>query len=218
MKRVICLVTALLLVVIAGCNEENHPKITRINVSQYCGVVPMNVEVFGAASGGNESGGATGGVNNLEYIWNFGDGSGATSLSFHTYTEASDSFYTVTLTVTDPDGKSDVGFAEVTVVADSLTITAETFPASGISAGTPVTFNYLAMSCDIDSANDDDYVQLDQTWTVIDAAMTDGQAVYEGRNPVHSFAAAGTYDVELHVFYAAWEVHRHIDFQVVVGP
>lgn len=222
MKRVICLTAVLMLLTVLGCKDENFPKITRINVSESCGVVPMYLEVYGAASGGDESGGATGGVNNLEYTWDFGDGSGATSISYHTYdTVPEDSIstvYRVTLTVSDPDGKSDVNYVTVTVIADSLKITPATIPAMGITAGSPVLLDYLAMSCDIEPLNDDDYVQLNQTWTVIDPAVPGGVAVYEGRSPVHSFAAAGTYDVNLHVYYAAWEVHRNVDLQVVVDP
>ena len=218
MKRVICLVVASLLLATVGCKDENYPTITRINVSENCGVVPMNLEVYGAASGGNESGGATGGVNNLEYVWDFGDGTGSTSISYHTYNTPSDSFYTVTLTVTDPDGKSDTSFAQVTVFSDSLSVAAETVPATGITANMPVMLDYLAESCAVDPLNDDDYVKLNQTWTVTDAAAPGGEAVYYGRNPTHTFSAAGTYDVNLHVYYAAWEVHRHVDLQVVVGP
>jgi len=222
MKHLICLLLVLLVAtVFAGCKEETSPKITRINVSQDCGVVPLRIEVYGTASGGDESGDPTGGVNNLDYVWDFGDGTGATSISYHEYTTPSppDSFYVITLTVTDPDGKTDKSQAEVVAIADSLHIEATMTPDTGITTATPVMFDYTAKTCGVDPDFDQDYVKLSPAWHVMDPAFPDGEVVYYGRTPTHTFAAPGTYDVRLNVFYAEWSVYRNVDLQVTVtGP
>jgi hypothetical protein len=216
MKRLICLMTALLLLAaFAGCKDETEPKITRISLSQDCGVVPLSIEVYGAASGGDETGDPTGGVNNLEYQWDFGDGTGATSISYHRYTVPGD--YVITLTVTDPGGKQARSETVVSAIADSLHVETTMTPDTGIDTTTPVTFGYTASSCDIDEDLDDDYVKLSPVWHVTDPAFPDGVAIYHGRTPTHTFSAPGTYDVRLQVHYAAWSVFRNVTMQVVVG-
>jgi hypothetical protein len=215
MKRVICLLlTALMLAAVVGCKDETRPKITRISISQTCGIVPMQVEVYGAASGGDESGGPTGGVNNLDYVWNFGDGTSPTSISYHTYT--ADSLYTITLTVTDPNGLKDTNFVQVLALADSLRIETEVLPASGVTTTTPVLFDYIAASCDINPDLDEDYVKLISTWFVEDPGAPGGMVAYTARNPVHTFSAEGTFEVRLNVFYPAWDVFRNVTMQIVV--
>lgn len=217
MKRLMSLLAALLvLTAFAGCKDETEPEITRINVSQDCGVVPLSVEVYGAASGGDESGDPTGGVNNLEYRWDFGDGTAATSIAYHEYATPGD--YTITLTVTDPAGKTAKDEVMVSAIADSLTMSATMTPDTGIDVTTPVTFNFRAGSCAVDPDLDDDYVKLAPTWRVTDPAFPDGVAVYYGRTPTHTFSAPGTYDVHLNVHFAEWAVFRNLTMQVTVDP
>ena len=219
MKRMICLLTALLvLAFFAGCKEETAPIVTRISVSPTCGVIPLRIEVYGAASGGDESGDPTGGVNNLEYTWDFGDGSSSTSISYHEYTVTPDSFYTITLTVTDPDGKVAKGHAFVWAFEDSLRVEASMSPDTGITTATPVTFDYVAETCAIDPDLDDDYVKLSPIWRIEDPAFPDGEAVYYGRSPVHTFSAPGTYDAHLNIYFAEWSVYRNVHVQVTVDP
>lgn len=228
MKRSICILTALLVAVFfIGCKEETLPKITRIFVSESCGVVPMRVEVYGAASGGNETGDPTGGVNNLEYTWDFGDRTGSTSISYHEYTgpAPSEGFYVITLTVTDPDGKSAAASDTVWAFNDSLTVAASMDPSAGITTATPVTFDFLAATCAVDPDSDDDYVKLTPVWHIQDPAFRDtinaeldSTAIYYGRAPTHTFSEAGTFDAHLKVYYAEWDVFRNVHMQVTVDP
>jgi hypothetical protein len=215
MKRVLCLLAALLLLAAtSGCKDKSNPKITRINVSETCGVVPLEVEVYGAASGGNESGDATGGVNNLTYTWDFGDGTSSTSIAYHEYTQPG--MYTITLTVSDDDGGKDSSSVMVQAIGDSLAVEASFAPAA-VTTATPVDFDFRASSCAINPDVPDDYVRLNPMWTVFDPALPDGQAVYHDRAPRHQFADPGTYDVRLNVYYPAWDVYRNVDLQVEVA-
>ncbi|MCP4571922.1 MAG: PKD domain-containing protein [bacterium] len=209
MKRLILPMLALLtmLAVCVGCSEdESEPVITRIHVAPECGVLPVRVDVYGAASGGDESGPATGGANNLKYTWNFGDGAtSTTSLAYHIYDTAGD--FAVSLKVEDPGGKTAVAERVVTIIADSMTIAAEAAPAAAV-LGEPVNLDYRAMSCEIDPDVAGDYRNLVQTWEII--RISDGVRVgrYAGKSPNHTFTAAGTYEVRLSVAYPAWSVTR----------
>src|SRR5210317_1318757 len=94
MKRALLLLlpaSLLVFLAISGCNDESLPRFTRVRVYPACGIMPLQVEGLAIASGGNESGSPTGGNNNLEITWDFGDGTtGQTSLAYHTFTEARD--------------------------------------------------------------------------------------------------------------------------------
>lgn len=217
MKPMILILAAgLLLLAVAGCNDENQPAITRLFADPDCGVAPMQVEVYGIASGGNESGSATGGNNNLDFTWNFGDGTtSSTSIGYHTFTVPGE--YTVTLKVEDPDGNSATRTVPVTVVADSLRVEAVVETAGPIDTSTPVQFNYSAGTCGVDADSDSDRASyLRQTWVMGDPGFSGG-GVYTGAEPRHTFSAPGTYQAVVTVTYTAWAVTRRDTVTVVVN-
>ena len=121
MKPTIMILAAgILLLAVAACNDESQPTITRIFAAPSCGVAPLQVEVYGIASGGNEGGSATGGNNNLDFTWDFGDGvTSSTSIGYHTF--AAPGEYVVTLRVEDTDGKSATRTVPVVVIQDNRT-------------------------------------------------------------------------------------------------
>jgi len=209
MKRLILPTLALLtiLAVYTGCTEnENEPVITRLHVAPQCGVAPVRVDVYGAASGGDESGPATGGANNLEYTWNFGDGTTSnTTIAYHVYETGGE--YTVRLTVKDPGGKSDTDTVHVSVIADSMTIEATATPATS-SPGERVVLDYRAISCAIDPDLAGDYRNLVQRWTLARTSTGDTIVVYDGKEPSHTFGSAGSYTAYLQVAFPAWSVVR----------
>lgn len=217
MKPMILILAAgILLLAVVACNDESQPVITRIFAAPSCGVAPMQVEVYGIASGGNESGSATGGNNNLDFTWDFGDGQTSnTSIGYHTFTAPGD--YLVTLRVEDPDGKTATRTVPVVVVADSLQVEAAVETADPIDTTMPVAFNYRAGSCGVDPDSESDRASyLRQTWTMGDAGFPDG-GVYSGPQPEHTFSAPGTYQVVCTVTYTAWAVTRRDTVTVVVN-
>jgi len=218
MKRTIWLAAAAVLALAAtGCNDESKPTITRMFATPSCGVAPLKVEVYGIASGGNETGDATGGNNNLEFTWDFGDGSSTTSISYHTYAAPGD--YTVTLRVQDPDGNSATASLPVTVVADSLIVEAWAEPAAVTTADT-VHFDYRGSSCGVDPDSDTDRASyLIQRWNMGDPGFTGG-GVYLGAEPRHTFSAPGTYNVVVTVTYPGWAVTRRdtVTVEVTAAP
>ncbi len=205
--KILILAVGVLLLAVSGCKDESKPVITRILASPSCGVAPLQVEVYGVASGGNESGPATGGNNNLEFRWDFGDGAtSTTSLAFHTYRVPGD--YVVTLRVEDPDGETATRQVPVTVVADSLMVDAFYDDAVPPTTAAPVQFDYRAGTCGVDPDSESDRASyLEQRWVMNDPAFAGG-GVYRGATPRHTFSAPGTYNVVLTVRYTAWAVSR----------
>lgn len=218
MKRLILPTLALLtiLALCGGCSEEeSEPVITRIHVSPGCGVLPVRVDVYGAASGGDETGPATGGANNLEYTWDFGDGTNSsTSIAYHLYETPGD--YMISLTVKDPGGKTATAQRLVTIIADSMTVEGELAPTAS-SPGEQVDMDFRAMSCEINPDLAGDYRNLIQSWTVVRASTGDTLVVYEGKEPVHTFSSAGSYTVHLQVTYPAWSVVRRDTLDIEVN-
>ena len=219
MKRTILTlaVGALLLTVGACSDDESKPVITRITATPSCGVAPLQVEVYGIASGGDETGPATGGNNNLEFSWDFGDGATAsTSIAYHTYTEPGD--YSVSLRVEDPNGESASRTVPVTVIADSLLVEATTTAAGPVTTADTVGFDYRGWSCGVDPDSDADRASyLRQTWNMNDPGFADG-GVYRGAEPRHTFSAPGNYDVVLTVAYTEGAVTRRDTLQIEVVP
>ncbi len=224
MKRVILIAAAgAVLATLAACNStilgtanDSKPEITRIFAAPDCGVAPMQVEFYGIASGGNESGDATGGNNNLEFTWSFGDGTTSnTSIAYHTYRTPGE--YTATLRVEDPDGESATRTVPVIIVADSLDVSASVLNGPVFSFGDTVQFDYRAGTCGVDAMSDADRASyLVQRWIMHDPGFANG-GVYTGAMPQHTFSAAGTYDVEVVVTYVGWAVTRRDTVQVVVN-
>jgi PKD repeat protein len=218
MKRVtiplaICLASALLAFMAAGCKEDSKPRITRMNVSPSCGVVPVEVIATAYVSGGDESGDPLGGNNNLEMTWNFGDGgAGATSVAYHTYTVPGE--YNVVVTAVDPAGESTSATVPVTVLPDSLVLEVSTnFPGGTLTTADTVEFAVAVTSCDVNyPAVEGDAVKLAFRWEMNDPT----NRVTTNPTPVFQFATPGVYDVELTVTYPAWAVTRHEFIQLTV--
>lgn len=114
MRRIARLNVLLALLALSGCAFLfNAPPTAGIRASSLEGTCPMSVS-FSAGSSTDPNGDA------LTYAWDFGDGwTGHGITALHTYTAPGT--YTVTVTVTDPQGEQDR--ASVTVRA----LTSETF-------------------------------------------------------------------------------------------
>jgi hypothetical protein len=213
MKRAFLLLlpaTLLFVLAMSGCNDESEPEFTRVRVYPECGVAPLQVEGLAIVSGGNESGDPTGGNNNLEIRWSFGDGgTSQTSIAYHTYTEPDD--YVVTVTATDPDGKTAEATYPVTVLADSLVIQAlSNFPDGAVTTADTVHFDVWASACDINPDVEGDYVKMTYRWLIEDNE-------YLGRQPEYQFSAAGDYDVQLAVTYPELAVVRRATLSFTVS-
>lgn len=204
MKRALLLllpVSLLVALAISGCNDESKPAFTRVRVYPDCGVAPLQVEGLAIVSGGNETGNPTGGNNNLEIKWEFGDGgSSQTSIAYHTYSDADD--YVVTVTATDPDGNKATATYPVTVLADSLLIQATSdYPEGAVTTADTVNFDLWARSCEIDPEVESDYVRMNFRWNIEGTVINTRQVAYQFLNP-------GSYDVILAVDYPALSVTR----------
>ncbi|MEM3341774.1 MAG: PKD domain-containing protein, partial [Thermoplasmata archaeon] len=89
-------------------------------------------------------------INNLTYQWDFGDSNyGAGRTAYHTYTQSGN--YTVTLTVTDPDGSVSISTRRVTVINRAPVVVAPS-SISGIP-GTAIMFNATITDPDGDAIN-----------------------------------------------------------------
>lgn len=220
MKRAFLLLLPAVLLVflsIAGCNDETEPSFSRMTVYPDCGVAPLQVEGLAVATGGNESGDPTGGNNNLEITWSFGDGTsgGSTSLAYHTYHLPGD--YTVVATAVDPDGKTTARTQLVRVMADTLAVDASSnFPDGIATVNDTVRFDVRAMSCEVNPDIEDDYRNLSFSWGMDDSffvyAPTDTlhlEYVYYSRRPSFLFADPGTYEVTVSVTFPALATTRH---------
>ncbi len=228
MKRaLLLLLPAVLLVLlsIAGCNDETNPQISRIRVYPACGVVPLQVDALAIATGGNESGDPTGGNNNLEITWNFGDGGGGnTSLAYHTFNIPGD--YNVIATAKDPDGKTTSATQLVRVMADTLAIEATTdFPAGIATVNDTVHFDLRALSCDVNPDVEDDYRNLIFNWGMDDSFFvytpddtTQYEYTFTTRRPQFQFSTPGTYEVVVSVTYPALATTRHDTIYLDVTP
>ncbi len=217
MKRAILILAAgVLVLATAACNDTSKPAITRIFVTPSCGVTPMQVEVYGIASGGNETGDATGGNNNLNFTWDFGDGAtSTTSIAYHVYEDAGE--YNVTLRVEDPDGNSATRSLPVTVVLDSLMVDATSDATGPVTTADTVHFDYRAGTCGVDANSLSDRASyLEQKWFMHDPGFPDG-GVYTGAEPAHTFSAPGVYQVELRCTYVGWAVTRSDTVTVTVN-
>ena len=211
-------VCLLLVLAAAGCKEETAPVFTRLIINPECGVAPLEIEGYATVSGGDESGVPTGGNSNLEMTWDYDDGTtSSTSISYHVFDKPG--IYNVSVTATDPDGKTTNISMPVTVRADTLNVDASSNVHADnvneedkglVATGEEIYFTVIAESCDIDPAVDDNYRNLSFIWR-----MPGGYEFY-ARNPVFAFDTAGEYDVSVEVFLPALAVVRHSSIHFVV--
>jgi len=99
------------LLVILGCEKEekekNHPPVANLYADVTSGDRPLKVE-FNANLSSDEDG------DDLTYYWDFGDDNNSTSIN-PTKTFGTTGSFTVTLTVTDEEGLTDVATITITV-------------------------------------------------------------------------------------------------------
>ncbi len=219
MKRAcMLLVPALLIMAVAtGCEDDEHsfPSFTRLQVSPACGVAPMAVEGYAVLSGGNESGDPLGANNNLEILWDFGDGGiGSTTRDFHTYYKPGE--YTVTVKGSDPDGQIATASFPVVVFPDSLVMEAGSdFPDGNVTTDDIIHFNIVASSCDIDYPTVlGDSVKMVFKWEMGDDAGSE----FKLTAPEFRYDTPGDYEVNVLVFYPAWSVFRNQTLNFTVTP
>lgn len=229
MKRVltvtaICLAALSLALLAAGCKEDSKPRITRMNVTPTCGVAPVSVVATAYASGGDESGSPMGGNNNLEMVWQFGDGgTGGTSVAYHTYDVAGE--YNVIVTATDPAGETARAELPIVVLPDSLMVEVVTnFPNNDPTTDDVVRFDATVYTCGVDYPTvPGDAVKLAFRWRMNDTAGRVFEEAQPGRqvtpegDPGVRFTVPGEYAVELTVTYPAWAVTRHRTIHLTVG-
>jgi PKD repeat protein len=113
--------------------------------------------------------------------WNFGDGGVSTSTNpSHTY--ATGGSYTVNLTVTDNDGASDTFSQSITVIDPNQKPTA-----NFTSSASDLTVNFT------DASTDSDGTIASRSWSFGDGGVS------TSTNPSHTYAAGGSYTVNLTV-------------------
>jgi PKD repeat protein len=136
------------------------------------GTAPLAVTFTDASTG-----------NITSWLWEFGDGENSTVQSpVHTYT--ANGTYTVNLTVTGPDGTSaETKAGYITVSATAATIQAA-FSATPTSGTVPLIVTFTDASTNTPTS---------WSWDFGDGNTTDATA----QNPVHTYAVAGTYTVNL---------------------
>ena len=143
----------------------------------YTGSPSQSITFSGASSTGPSG-------QTLSYAWSFGDGSTATVVSpTHSYSTAGS--YTVTLTVIDTIGGSNIATTTATISAASAPVANAGGPYTGIT-GQPVVFTGA-------SSNAPSGQTLTYAWGFGDGGTGTGVS------PSHSFTTTGTYTVSLTV-------------------
>lgn len=117
---------------------------------------------------------------NLNYSWNFGDGSTPSTDTNPSHVYALNGTYTVTLTTTSDDGCEDVSTQSVNVHASPTAL----FSANTVCEGTTTTFTNLSTGSGT----------LSYSWDFGDLSAPSTDA-----NPTHTYATSGTYTVALTV-------------------
>jgi PKD repeat protein len=195
MKRVIilALVASIAILCVVGCNDESKPHFTRMFVTPDCGVVPLQVDGYAIASGGDETGDPTGGNNNLDIQWNFGDGASSySSITFHEFVNPGE--YSVVVTGTDASGNVTTATKLVTVLADTLVINAliVDHPDLNVTTADVLQLDLRAEACSIDPDLPEDYRKMEFEWIIEDFDTTH---TFYSQNPVWNFTQAGTYTI-----------------------
>ena len=143
------------------------------------GLVPLTV-AFDASASSDPNNDA------LTYAWDFGDGATGTGVTAsHVYTAAGN--FTATLTVTDPDGNTDVATSSILVeTPNSPPVSA--FTSSTISGDIPLTVSF-----DASGSSDPDGDAITYSWDFGDGSSD------TGISPSHIFTAVGVFSVVLTV-------------------
>ncbi|MGB6150466.1 MAG: malectin domain-containing carbohydrate-binding protein [Pricia sp.] len=165
-------------VVITVTPENQAPEaliVTNINE----GPAALFVEFTGSGSTDENPG-------TLQYAWNFGDGIGTSADADTSYTFSSAGNFTVSLTVTDDEGLLDVATTVITVSAPPNT------GPSAVANATPNAANPLQFSFD-GSGSSDTEGAVSYQWNFGDGNSSNEEA------PIHTYAAAGSYEVDLTV-------------------
>jgi len=203
---VMLFLTALAAVTLVGCSEDNaKPAITRLHISEKCGVAPLHLELRADATGGVPQSDPTGGNNFLTMDWSFGDGSGidnGSSIVYHTYEDPG--VYVVTVSAEDADGDRASRSDTVYVFADSLQVgiislvedpeTGDLVATSTVDACQDIRFLISAAACDFDSVTGY-YERFLYRWEMQD----DSNSVYLTPQVNHSFPPgnAGEHQIRL---------------------
>jgi PKD repeat protein len=162
---------------IAFADQPQMPPFASFSVSTAAPTAGQPVSFDGSSS--SDPGGTITG-----YSWDFGDGShGSGATPTHTYAKAGS--YTVTLTVTDAEGKS----GEVS----HLVKVADVPPSASFSVSTPSPTAGQPVSFDGSASSDPDGTISSYSWSFGDGASASGET------PSHTYAKAGTYTVGLTV-------------------
>ncbi len=112
-----------------GASDTDSVKITVVNVPPVADagdfqIANRNETIIFNASGSRDT---PSDIGSLTYFWDFGDGStGSGKVVEHTYSAAGN--YTVTLTVTDDDGASDIDVVNVTINSVDVVAKIDTMP------------------------------------------------------------------------------------------
>lgn len=118
------------------------------------------------------------------YEWDFGDGESATGpTTSHVY--SSDGTYVVTLTVTDDDGATSQASEQVVASSPPINLDPE--------AGFSTSLNGLTVALDAAQSVDPDGSIVDYAWDLGDGRTASGSSL------LHTYDAAGTYEVTLTV-------------------
>jgi PKD repeat protein len=162
----------------------NPAPVAVVGASAWYGTSPLAI-AFDAGASYDSSGEI------VAWAWDFGDGELATGENVsHTFTAASARAFTVTLTLTDDDGAQGRASVTVRVVGVGTTNAPPvarfvSIPTTGVAP--------LAVSFDAVASTDEDGHIEAYAWTFGDGATGTGVA------PQHTFAAPGTYTVQLSV-------------------
>jgi len=159
--------------------QSAFAPIATITASTDRGVAPASVQFDGSTSR------AYNGASIASYGWDFGDGSPRRSGAVQTHSFAAAGSYTVTLTVTDSNGQTDMATSPVFVSATDQPPTASF--ASGPTD--PNAANQLTF--DASASSDVDGQISSYAWDFGDGSSGNGVL------PSHTYAAAGTYNVHL---------------------
>ena len=159
-------------------DAANQPPTANVN-GPYSGMV--NVAVAFDGTGSTDLDGSI-----SSYAWDFGDGSTGTG-SAPTHAYVAEGTYNVALTVTDDGGLTDAAMttAAIGTVANQPPVANANGPYAG-TVGLPVAF-------DSTGSDDPDGTLVAYAWKFGDGAIGTGQ------NPIHTYAAQGTYNVSLMV-------------------